>query len=125
MVVFDTTIIVDALRNNKAALNSIESYTGKEPVAITIISKYEILRGVTKKQALLVSELLRRFVILDFTEDALNEAVKVYQMLSAKGKMISELDIMIAGITAANNEVLITKDKDFLNLESNTIRVLP
>lgn len=38
--------------------------------------------------------------------------------------LINELDIMIAGIAATNNETLITKDKDFLNLESNKIIVL-
>jgi predicted nucleic acid-binding protein len=63
-------------------------------------------------------------VILDFGNDALDETVKVYKNLKGKGKLINELDVMIAGIAAANNETLVTKDKDFSNLESNKIIVL-
>jgi predicted nucleic acid-binding protein len=38
--------------------------------------------------------------------------------------MVNELDILIAGIAAANNETLVTKDKDFLNFENAKIIVL-
>lgn len=55
----------------------------------------------------------------------MGEAVKMYKHLSEKGKLINELDIIIAGIASANKETFITKDKDFLNLESNKIILLP
>jgi predicted nucleic acid-binding protein len=125
MVIFDTSLIVDASRRKKAALDVLDSYSGKERIATTVITKYEMLRGATKQDIGFVLELLNRFVIFDFGEAAVGEAVKTYQLLSEKGKMINELDIIIAGIAAANNETLITKDKDFLNLESNKITVLP
>jgi len=38
--------------------------------------------------------------------------------------MVNELDIIIAGIAAANNETLITRDRAFLNFESTKIIVL-
>ena len=123
MVIFDTSLIVDASRRKKAALDLIDSYSGKERIATTVVTKYEMLRGATKRDVGFVLELLKKFVIFDFGEDAVGEAVKAYQMLSEKGKMINELDLIIAGIAAANNETLITKDKDFLNLESNKIVV--
>ncbi len=124
MVIFDTSLIVDAARKEKKALDLIESYSDKEQIATTIITKYEMLRGATKKDENFVSELLKKFVTFDFGEDASNEAVKAYQKLSEKGKMINELDIIIAGIAAANNQTLITKDKDFLNFENNKIIVI-
>ena len=124
MVIFDTSLIVDASRRKKAALDLIDSYSGKERIATTVITKYEMLRGTTKQDIGFVLELLKKFVIFDFGDAAVGEAVKMYQMLSDKGKLINELDIIIAGIAAANNETLITKDKDFLNLESNRITVL-
>ena len=124
MVIFDTSLIVDASRRKKAALDLIDSYSGKERIATTVITKYEMLRGATKQDIGFVLELLKKFVIFDFGDDAVGEAVKMYQMLSDKGKLINELDIIIAGIAAANNETLVTKDKDFLNLESNRITVL-
>jgi len=125
MVVFDTSLLIDASRKKKYVFDLIDSYLGKERIATTIITQYELLRGASKQNLTFVLELLNRFVVLDFGEDAVDEAVKAYKSLSEKGKMITELDFLIAGIAAANNETLLTKDKDFLNLESNKIIVLP
>jgi predicted nucleic acid-binding protein len=124
MVVFDSSIIIDVLRKKKFAKDLIESYTEKERIAITVVSKYEILRGTTEKDAALVSGLISQFVIYDFDDSVVKEAVKAHKKLAEKGKMINELDVLIAGIVAANNETLITKDKDFLNFESPKIIVL-
>jgi predicted nucleic acid-binding protein len=124
MVVFDSSIIIDALRKKPSAIDLIESYSGKEQIAITVIGKYEILRGTTEKDASFVLALLSQFVIYDFEDCAIREVVKAYKKLTEKGKMVNELDVLIAGIAAANNETLITKDKDFLNFESTKIIVL-
>ncbi len=124
MVIFDTSLLVDASRRKKSALDLIESYSNKERIATTIISKYEMLRGATPKDAAFVSELLDRFVLYDFQDRAVCEVVKFYKALSEKGKMVSELDLIIAGIASANSETLITKDKDFLKFESKRIVVL-
>lgn len=125
MVIFDTSLIVDVARKKKSALDLIESYSGKEQLATTIITKYEMLRGATKQDVGFVTELLKKFIIFDFDEDSVGEVVRAYQRLSEKGKMINELDIIIAGIASANSQTLITKDTDFLNLQSNKIIVLP
>jgi len=125
MVIFDTSLMVDASRKRKYALDLIATYSEKERLATTIITKYEMLRGAPEQYIERVSNLLNRFVILDFGNGALDATVKVYKNLRGKGKLINELDVMIAGIAAANNETLITRDKDFLNFESNKIIVLP
>ena len=125
MVIFDTSLVVDVARKKKSALDLIESYSGKEQLATTIITKYEMLRGATKQDVGFVAELLKKFIIFDFDEDSVGEVVRAYQRLSEKGKMINELDIIIAGIASANSQTLITKDTDFLNLQSNKIIVLP
>ena len=124
MVVFDSSIIIDALRKKKTVMDLIESYSKKERVAITVISKFEILRGTTEKNVSLATELLSHFVVYNFEDDAMTEVVKAYKKLKEKGRMVNELDVLIAGIAAANNETLITKDKDFLKFESAKIIVL-
>jgi predicted nucleic acid-binding protein len=124
MVVFDSSIIISALRKEKTTLDLIESFSQKEQIAITVVSKYEILRGATEKNVDSVSEFLNQFVIYDFEAYAITEIVRAYQKLKTKGKMVNELDIIIAGIAAANNETLLTKDKDFLNFGSTKIVVL-
>jgi predicted nucleic acid-binding protein len=121
MVVFDTSILVDASRRNTEALKLIVSYSEKERIAITIISKYEILRGAYERDSSFVAELLKQFVIYEFGDSATAEVVKAYKTLSEKGKKIIELDVLIAGLVAANNETLVTRDRDFLNFESTKI----
>jgi len=124
MVVFDSSLVIDALKKKKAARDLIASNAEKERIAITIISKYEILRGTDPKDFNLVTEWLDQFVVYDMDDNALEEIVKAYKKLADKGKLINELDILIAGIASANNEILITTDKDFLNLQSPRITVL-
>lgn len=61
---------------------------------------------------------------LDLEDSAINEMLKIHKKLAAKGKMVNEFDLLIAGIVAVNDETLLTKDKDFLNLESNSIMIM-
>ena len=124
MVLFDTSILVDAARKNKAALDLIESYVGKEKIATTIITKYEMLRGTTNQDIGFITQLLDKFVIYDFEDAVVDQVVESYKMLAKKGKLVNELDIIIAGIALAHDETLVTKDKDFCNFESNKIIVL-
>ncbi|HMK95068.1 MAG TPA: type II toxin-antitoxin system VapC family toxin [Candidatus Limnocylindrales bacterium] len=124
MVIFDTSLLVDAARKKKEVRNLIESYSKNERIATTVINKYELLRGVPEKEVGLVSEWLSQFVIYEFEETALRETITAYKKLARKGKMVSELDVLIAGITVANDEVLVTRDKDFLNFGDPKIVVL-
>ena len=124
MVVFDSSLLIDALRKKKDALDLIDYYSEKERVAITIISKYEILRGAKEKNMNLINGLLSRFIIYDFEDSSIMEAVRIYRRLKAKGRLVSELDVLVAGIAATNNETLITRDKDFLNFENERISVV-
>jgi tRNA(fMet)-specific endonuclease VapC len=124
MVILDTSVMVDVSRKKKYALDLIASYQEKERVSTTIITQYEMLRGAPESYINYIADLLNRFVILDFGTDALDEMVKIYKTLKERGTLINELDIMIAGIAATSNQTLITKDKDFLNLESDKIIVL-
>jgi predicted nucleic acid-binding protein len=124
MVIFDSSIIIDALRKKKTFVDLVESYSRKEQIAITVINKFEILRGTTEKNAGLVEDLLSHFIVYDFEDNAVNEAVKMHKRLKKKGTMVNEFDTLIAGIAAANNEILITKDRDFSKFESQKIIVL-
>jgi predicted nucleic acid-binding protein len=124
MVILDTSVVIDISRKKKYALVLLASYQEKERIATTLITQYEMLRGTPEPYINYITELLNRFVILDFANNSLDETVKMYKKLKKKGKLINEIDIMIAGIAATSNETLITKDNDFLNLESDKIIVL-
>jgi predicted nucleic acid-binding protein len=124
MVVFDTSVIVDALRGKKPAIDLLAQWGERELIATTVISKYELLRGAHERDATVVAEFLKKFVIYDFQDCDIIEVVKAYKSLNAKGLIINELDFLIAGIAAANKETLVTRDKDFLNFQSSQIVVV-
>ena len=122
MVVLDSNIIIDIVRQRKEALAILEKYSDKGRIATTAINRYEVLRGgMHGLEKELVAELLGKFLIYDLDESSINAAAEMYRKLSESGRMINELDLLIAGISAANNEVLITRDKDFGKLKSDSI----
>ncbi len=123
MVIIDTSILIEISRKNKTALDLIESYKGKGQIATTVVTKYEMLRGANEKDQPFITELLDKFLIYEFNENAVSEAVHTYKKLRTQGEMINELDIIIAAIAMANNETLLTKDKDFKKLKNDKIKI--
>jgi predicted nucleic acid-binding protein len=122
VVVLDSSVIIDVLRQRKEALAILEKYSDKGRIATTAINRYEVLRGdMHGLEKELVAELLGKFLIYDLDESSISAAITMYRKLSEKGRMINDLDLLIAGITAANNELFITKDRDFGKLESDSI----
>jgi predicted nucleic acid-binding protein len=91
MVVFDSSIIIDVLRQKRSAKDLIESYAEKEQISTTVISKYEILRGTTEKDLGLVSGLLSQFVIYDFDDIVVREAVKAHKRWPKKERWLMNL----------------------------------
>lgn len=113
MVIFDTNLLIDALSGQKKAIETIESYKGKESAAITILSKYELLRGKKFSEQLTIDDMLGVLNVYGLGEREVADCAAIYRALKAEGKMIDEFDILIAGIAVANNEKLVTNDAGF------------
>lgn len=56
--------------------------------------------------------------ICPFDSASARKAALVYEKLKHTGEMINENDLLIAGISIAKNEVLLTKDKKFVKLRT-------
>jgi predicted nucleic acid-binding protein len=67
--------------------------------------------GTSEKEV--SEEIMSRFVIYQTSSAAALKSANIYKALKSGGKMINELDILIAGICEANDELLITFDNDF------------
>jgi predicted nucleic acid-binding protein len=113
LVIFDTNLLIDALRGEKKAIDSIESYRDKESAAITVLNKYELLRGRKFLEQHTIDKLIDNLNLYGLENGGIEASVEIYRALKTKGRLIDELDIIIAGITVANNEKLVTSDKDF------------
>lgn len=60
-----------------------------------------------------VRRLLSGLKVLTLNGDVCEEASKIYEGLKRSGKMISEFDILIAGIVMCNNETFVSRDEHF------------
>jgi len=115
-MIIDTNIFIDIFRGNKNTLEYVESL--KENIATTIINKYELMRGNIK-----IKNIFDYITVYNFTENEAEKAAELYLYLKNAGKLINELDIIIAAIAKTNNEKILTKDKDFLNFK-NIIEII-
>ncbi len=111
------------MRNNRKAVELMESYKDKEQASITVVTRYELTRGRRLSEEKL-NDFMGSVNIIYFGDKEVDASVEIYRNLRIKGKLINELDIMIAGIASANNETLLSADGDFRAIGGDRIIVI-
>jgi tRNA(fMet)-specific endonuclease VapC len=95
-------------RHSREYLASFSRFT------FSIITRYEILRGLAAKaatrQVLAFEDRCRRSDILPLTDEIVVQAADIYGDLSRKGQLISDADILIAATALVNRLVLVTEN---------------
>lgn len=125
MVCLDTGILIDYLKGDSGIVELVKSFAEKETISTTTITEYELLRHQDKIKRDLANEFLSSIKIYYFDREAAQESSRIYYNLRSKGTLINENDILIAGISFANKELLITRDNDFNAVgEMDKIRVI-
>lgn len=116
MVVLDTDFIVAVLRNDPAARKKLEQYEeGNQPLCITSITVFELLRGVYRgdKQDIRRAELvavIRSVFVIELSYLDADAAAQFDADLAKRGTPIGELDLLIAGICMMTKKTLITRN---------------
>jgi predicted nucleic acid-binding protein len=122
MPILDTSILIDFMNGSQKARKALQSLSGNKMVAI--FTKYELLRGETESNSVVMHGLLDSFEVCDYTNEALMESIRIYNNLKAKGKIVNEIDILIAAIAIARNEELLATDHHFKEINSTLIKVI-
>ncbi len=118
-MILDTSVLIDMLEGNESVKTSLQKLDGK--AATTVICKYELLRGLGGGQ---VNSLLNTLDVYPFDGDAPERSSVIYKELRRNGKLINELDILIAAIAISNDELLVTRDNDFKAVENLKLLVI-
>ena len=116
MVVLDTSVVIDALHGNSRVIDAINAYVEDGKLSITVLNQYELQRGLVpqdEEEKERLHEFLSAMVIHGFGEKEIDYSAEIYMKLKERGKLINELDIIIAGIALANKQRLLTLDRDF------------
>lgn len=91
-------------------------------VTINAISYFEIRRGLElprfARKFIAFERLVEMHGMLPLELAALDTAADLYQLLRARGELIEDADILIAGIALANDATLVTRNtKHFERIE--------
>lgn len=125
MVCLDTNVIVELLRGNQKVMALVREYETTEQVTTTAITEYELLCYPNAPKGKDVRRMLENIKAYDLDGRSARKSAEIFIQLQATGKLISDTDILIAGIAGSNGETLITLDKDFENIATGSIIVLP
>ena len=112
----DTDIVSLFLRGNRHVRSRLESYIGSgERLHLSIITVYEIVSGLkhrdAKKQLGSFREFAAACEIWPLTEPSVEISADLYAALRTKGRLIDDLDLLIAGIALSNDFVFVTHNR--------------
>jgi tRNA(fMet)-specific endonuclease VapC len=119
MLVFDTTILIDALHKKDAALRKIiELEETKETICTTQINVLELYKGaylptISNEYLQKVKKLLDAFVVLPINDDTYEWFAALSASLRSRGESINDFDELIAAITMTNGATIVSNDSHF------------
>jgi tRNA(fMet)-specific endonuclease VapC len=122
MVCLETTALVDLLRGKQQAKSMFEEVQRTEDeITIAAPSVMELWTGAllgdnSETEKAKINELISGFRILIMDEKSSKESGEIEAYLIKGGNIIEPKDIMIAGITKANGEKLVTRDAHYARI---------
>jgi tRNA(fMet)-specific endonuclease VapC len=112
----DTDILSAVMRKNPLAVEQARSYLGgHRQFTFSIITRYEILRGLlTKgaaKQLLAFEKLCATSRILHLSDSIIVQAASIYSDLYRRGQLICDADILIAATAIKHGLAVVTNNE--------------
>lgn len=114
-LVLDTDILSLLMRKNNSVLARAKEYLSEHGrFTISIITRYEILRGLKAKgaqqQASRFEDFCAKNRVLPITDDVVLRAADIYADLYKRGELIGDADILIAASALANGFAIVTNN---------------
>lgn len=111
----DTDIFSFMLKKDTIVLENIQKYLKEfKRLNISIITYYEVLSGLKYAGAISKLAKLEYFVkynnVIEIDKDTVQSAADIYVHLRKEGMLISQADILIAGVAKSKNLVLVTNN---------------
>lgn len=115
-VLLDTDILSLIMRRNPIVLPKAELYlSAYSQFTFSIITRYEILRGLKAKNAVRQLENFEQFcnlnVVLPLNDEAVVKAADIYSYLKKQGRLITDADILIAASAVVRGMVIVTNNE--------------
>ena len=124
MTLIDTSVIIDFIAGDERIVSLIHELADTEEIKTTSITEYELLKHKSKLKRRLAEEFLSEVIVYPFDGDAAKKAAMLFGELRDAGRLINENDLLIAGISLAHDEVLLTRDQKLANVGKDNIRIV-
>ena len=116
-VILDTHILSALMRKNPDVIAKARTYLGQHgQFIISIITRYEILRGLRAKEAAQQEARFEQFCernkVLSITDEVIVQAAEIYADLYKRGELIGDADILIAATELVNGFGVATNNED-------------
>ncbi len=121
--IIDSDILIYFLKGKKEIVNKLLQIPSNN-LFTTRINYAELKYGAynssrIEENLIKVDEFLKNFTILEFDELSSNIFAKTKAYLKKKGKIIQDMDLMIASIAIRNNYILVTNNiKHFKRIDN-------
>ena len=112
----DTDILSALMRRNRNVGAGAAPYLAQYGhLSFSIITKYEILRGLNikdaKKQSTAFEQFCEKNKIVQITDDVVSQAARIYADLYKRGELIGDADILIAASALVNGLGVVTNNE--------------
>lgn len=124
MTFLDTSVIIAFLAGDKKIVELIKKFANTESIKTTTITEYELLKHKNALKKHFAEEFLSEITVCPFDSVSARKAASIYEKLKETGKMINENDLLIAGISLSNDEVLLTRDQKFNRIDDVNIKII-
>ena len=124
MTFIDTSVIIDFLAGDEKIVSLVKELAEKEEIKTTTITEYELLKHKTELKRQVAEKFLSAIIVCPFDRASARKAALLFEKLSKTGKMVNENDLLIAGISLANDESLLTRDQKFANIDEANIKIV-
>ena len=124
MTFLDTSVIIDFLSGDEKIVSLIKDLIAKQQIKTTAITEYELLKYKSEIGRHAAETFLSGVTVCPLDSASARKAASIYEKLKETGKMINENDLLIAGISLANGELLLTRDKKFANIDDQKIKII-
>ena len=112
----DTNIITAFLKDNPTVVERVKQYTDEHgSLTISIISYYEILRGLkglgNKKKLQAFNRFINDCEVEELGRPVVEKAADIYVNLKNQGKLVEDADILVAA-TAVDKGLVVVTDNE-------------
>ncbi len=114
MYCLDTSFLIDLARNNPSALRKFRQIA-ESKLFVSSLAAFQFLYGVNydSRREQEASRMVAALDTVDFGGKEAKEAAEIKRELTASGKTVEDIDILIAASAKIHRLKLVTRDKDF------------